>query len=412
MRGFSSIVFFLLPFLSGPLFAAEYDVGAKILGQVRKNTQNLQRLPVDGYFSAEAYGSKVSAETDMRFFRDFDTRVDKYDLYQTVLHVRPLETLQFDMGRQFVNQGFFAAVLDGVQATVSPSEHFFTTVFSGIPRDIEMENFNNNRRLLTGISLGLKNVKRTEATLHAAWRSNNIHMFDAGRNDEALVGLTLSRQFAVSSTPFVYANFEYSATGKVVQAGTAGLDIYPTSRIALNVEGNYFNVDRNFSQQTIQGLYSAGRLIDARLSSTWTLVENYLAFTENVSYENIEVLSRDFRNGWRAEAGFSVTAKKAGFRFEPVYYYIKSFGGTVNGVRGYFHEQFNDLFYAELSVDFSKYRKITNDNDNALSFYGWTGYEVAKGLVLSGGFEFNKNNFFDRDARGSFRVDYHFGKKT
>ncbi|MDZ4224306.1 MAG: hypothetical protein U1D33_00210, partial [bacterium] len=124
------------------------------------------------------------------------------------------------------------------------------------------------------------------------------------------------------------------------------------------------------------------------------------------------ILPQDFRNGWRIDTGFELAFENAGFRFEPVYYYIKSFGGHVNGVRGYFHEQFNDLFYAELSVDYSTYKKITNDNDYAISLYGWTGYEVAKGLILSGGFEYNKNNLFDKDARAAFRIDYNFGKKS
>ena len=418
MRIFSRHLFLLLlvlcpwSFVHGPVFAAEYNIGTKILGEVKKDTQNRRLFPVDGYLSGSAYGSKISAETDMRFFRDFETDNDKYDLYQTVAHLMPMDTLQFDLGRQFVNQGFFVEVLDGVQATVSPTEHFFTTLFSGIPRDIEVRDFRQNDRLLTGLSLGLKNVKKTDATLHAVWRTNNIHTMDLNRNDQVLVGATLSRQFAVSSTPFVYANFEYNATGELVQTGTAGFDIYPTSRIALNLEGNYFNIDRNYAQQTVQGLYSTGRLIDARLSSTWTLVENFLNLTENASYENIEVLADDFRNGWRVDSGFQLNVEKARFRFEPVYYYIKSFGGHVNGVRSYFHEQFNDLFYAELSIDYSTYKKITNDNDYAVSLYGWTGYEVVKGLVLSAGFEYNRNNLFDEDARAAFRIDYNFGKKS
>ena len=37
---------------------------------------------------------------------------------------------------------------------------------------------------------------------------------------------------------------------------------------------------------------------------------------------------------------------------------------------------------------------------------------AEQGLVLSAGFEYNRNNLFDEDARAAFRIDYNFGKKS
>ena len=401
----------MVPSLS---FAADYHLDAMSIGQVRKNVQDTQQIPVNGYFGAGSNTEKwdFKTETNMRVFRDFDDKTDKYDLYQTLLHFKPAEMLQLDMGRQFVNQGFSVEVLDGLQTTLRPADPVFITAFSGIPRSIETRGFHRNDALLTGMTVGMKKYKGTTASLHGNWRKNNVNAIDFTHNDEILVGGNVSHQFQVSMTPMVYGASEYDTTGKVLEVGTVGLDIYPSNKVALNVEGNYFNANRALDRRTIESIYSKGRLIDARFSSTFTLVPNALKLVENYSYENMEVAANDFQSGHRLDAGLQFSSEQLGLQFEPSYYFIKSFGGKLNGIRAMLREQFNDALYAQLNIDFTKYKKITNDNDNALSFYGWTGYEVLKGFVVSGGFEYNKNNLFDRDARGSFRLDYHFDNKS
>lgn len=406
------VLFFILLLISGPVFAAEFGFDILSIGQVKKNTQNQQRLPVDGYLGGATYGSKFSGETNMRFFRDFDANLDQYDLYQTVMHAQPIEQLQIDAGRQFINQGFSVEILDGLQATAKPSEHLAITAFSGIPRNTEIQNFSPNDVLLTGLSFGLRNVKKTDAVFHAAWRKNNVQDTHFNKNDEIQLGAVLSHQFEVSMTPFVYALIEADATGKMVSTATTGLDIYPHSRLALNAEFNYFNVNQGLDRQTIQELYTAGRTLEGRFSATWTILPQNLKLAGNYYYDNIEVLPGDLRNNQRLDAGLEFIFDNIGLNFQPGYYFIKSFGGRLNGTRIYIHEQFNDLVYAELSFDYTSYKKITNDNDDAFSWYGWTGVEVAKGLVLSGGFEYNKNNLFDKDVRGSFRLDYLFDHKS
>ena len=414
-RIFIPILLFVLgpgAMIQGPAFASEYNIGTKIMGEVKKNTQNRQLFPVNGYISGSAYGSKTAVETNMRFFRDFDAKLDQYDLYQTVMHAVPFEKLQIDGGRQFINQGFSVEILDGLQATAKPTEYLAITAFSGIPRNTEVQNFSPNTVLLTGLSLGLRDIKKTDAALHVAWRKNNVENTDFNKNDEIQVGAVLSHQFPVSMTPFVYGLIEADATGRMISQATTGLDIYPHSRLALNAEFNYFNVNQGLDRQTIQELYTKGRTLEGRFSATWTILPQYLKLVENYYYDNIEVLPGDLRNNQRLDAGLEMIFDNIGLQFNPGYYFIKSFGGRLNGARVLIHEQFNDLFYAELSVDYTTYKKITNDNDDAVSLYGWSGYEIVKGLVLSGGFEYNKNNLFDRDVRGSFRLDYLFDHKS
>ena len=96
--------------------------------------------------------------------------------------------------------------------------------------------------------------------------------------------------------------------------------------------------------------------------------------------------------------------------FRPAYYFSSSFGGTVHGVRCSLNEEWTEKFSSELGVDFATYQKITSDNDQAFSAVFWAGYEFVKDWKVSAGAEYNRNNLFDRDFRGSFRLDYHYGK--
>ncbi|OGQ05817.1 MAG: hypothetical protein A3F82_06240 [Deltaproteobacteria bacterium RIFCSPLOWO2_12_FULL_44_12] len=406
------ILTLILPFLlaSSIVNAGEFHLNATSLGQVRKNARLQKEIPVNGYLGM-AFAQptwELSGETNMRVIRDFKRKLDDYDLYQAVIHYKPTEKLRIDSGRQIVNQGFSLEMLDGVQTTIMPWDHVDFTVYSGIPRSVEREDFNKNDGLLTGISIGMKNVARTNFSLHAAWRKNDIYFIDPKQNDEARVGANFSHQFAVSTTPMLYGTFEYDAMGKVIDTGVAGFDIYPSKRIALNMEFNYFNISRETDRLTIQRLFTQGRQIGGRFSSTWTLVPNYLDLVESYTYQNVEVVKGDRRHGHIVDAALQLSLDNIGLHIEPGYYFSKSFGGRLHGGRISIHEQFTDKFYTEVGFDFTKYKKITNDNDNAYSGVGWAGYEVAKGLTISGGFEYNKNNSFNKDARGSFRLDYQF----
>ncbi|MBI5299476.1 MAG: hypothetical protein HY877_04190 [Deltaproteobacteria bacterium] len=398
--------------ISLPLSAGEFHLDNDVIGQVRKNTSSQREIPVNEYFgmSFAQPSWHLGGETNMREFRDFDRKLDEFDLYQTVIHYTPLEALQIDAGRQFVNQGFFVETLDGIQTTVAPWKYVDFIAYSGIPRSVEVGDFNKNDGLITGVSIGSRNLSRTNIRVHGAWRKINIHWMDVKHNDEVFVSGNFSHQFAVSSTPMLYGFMEYNTAAKVLDVGTAGFDIYPTGKIRLNLEFNYFNTNRQSDRTTVQALYTAGRMMGGRFSSTWTLVYGWLDLIENYSFRNTEVLRNDFRNSHLADASLRFTANSIGLSITPGYYYERSFGGHLNGAKTNIHEQFTDKFYANLLFDFTKYKKITNNNDNAYSVTGWTGYEVAKGLTLSGGFEYNKNSFFNKDSRGSFRVDYHFDR--
>lgn len=396
-----------------PLYAGDFHLEASTIGQVRENERDQREVPVNGYLgmSIDLPKSHIWAETDMRIFRDFTQKLDDYDLYQAVLHYRPLEIFQLDFGRQFVSQGFFVEVMDGIQMIIMPKGIVDITVYAGMPRSVEVGDFNKDDGLITGLSLGLKNIPRTNAQIHAVWRKDRFRRSNFKQNDEIFVGANLSHQFKGKTTPLLYGMVEYDVSGRVMSTGTAGLDIYPHSRIALNAEFNYFNVNHNTNRRSIHAIFTRGPMYSGRFASTWAMIEDVLDFVQTYSYQWEEVQVGIRRHSHLLDTAFQFSFDNIGLYVEPGVYYSRSYGGQLIGARVFLHEQFTDEWYLDFGVDYSNYSKITNVDDYAISVTFWTGYEVVKGLTISGGVEFNKNTFFKNETRGSFKVEYAFDQK-
>lgn len=408
LLSFLLTIFIAIPF---PVNAGEFELDTEILGQVRENEADQNELPVNSYLgmSIDQPKAHISAETNMRHFRDFEQSLDDYDLYQAVLHAQPLEMLQIDFGRQFVNQGFSAETLDAIQFTIMPPGHVDISLYTGIPRTVEIGDFNKNDGLLTGLRIGLKEIPRTNAQVNFAWRKNNIRFSNLRENDEFHAGLSVSHQFKGPITPLIYGLFEYDASATSIEAGTAGMDLYPARFLALNWEFNYFNINRDTNRQTILGLLTQGEVISGRLATTWTLVPDLLDFVQSYAYQWLEIQSGLHRHGHLLDTAFQFSFEGIGLHNETGYYLSRSFGGDLHGIRTLLHEQFTKKLYAEVCVDFTIYNKITNENDNAISTILWAGYEILDGWIMSGGFEYGRNNAFTSDIRGAFKIEYHFG---
>lgn len=408
------VAFLLANLVPLPLFATTIHLDTTTLGQVRKNS-NLQReVPVNEYLGLgiDVPDARFSGESNMRFFRDFSRKINDYDLYQTVLHFKPVDVLQIDFGRQFVNEGFGVLVADAVKLKIMPPGYIDVTLYSGIPRNVETGDFNRNDGLRTGLSLGLKGVPRTTANVRAAWKRNNIRRTDWRQMDTVLVGADASHQFAVKTTPMIYGIFEYDTAARVVDTGTAGLDIYPAKFLALTLEFNVYNVNRSTTLPTVLGLFTRSRSYQGRLTSTWTLVPRYLKLLQTYAYQRLGVQGGLSPNGHLARVGFEVDVDQVGLHIEPSYVYSRSWGGVDQGASFLIHEQFTDELYADVGFDFNTYTKITNNNGKAYSLVLWSGYEVVRGLTLSGGFEYNRNAILKKDIRGSFKVSYVFDHST
>lgn len=399
---------------AAPAVAGELRLDAAEWSQYRKNAKLQRELPTNTYLGGGVTDLgkwHVGAQTDMRFFRDLKRSIGDYDLYQGLVHAQPSESVQFDLGRQFVSQGFSAEILDGVRTTVTPFSAMAVTAYAGVPRSVDRGDFNKNDGFLSGLSIAVRNIPKTNLQLHTAWRKNDLSQKNWRENDTLRVGADLSHQFGGFAKPMVYGLIEYDAAGKLVETGTVGVDVYPSRRVAINLEGNYFNINRSTTRPTIMSLFTQGPLWTARASSTIALIPGWVDLVERYAYQRVELQTGVHRSGHLVDIGPSFTVESIGLAVEPGYYYEKSFGGRVHGVRLAAHEEFTPRLTADAGIDYATYRKVTNDNDNAFSSMVWAGYEIVKGWKVSAGVEYNKNNAFNRDVRGSLHIDYRYGKK-
>lgn len=414
IRVLNLVLSLFLIFVAAPASALELHLDATELGQVRKNINNKTELPLNTYlgFSANAPEAYVATEVNLRFFRDMKLKINDFDLYQTVLHVRPVDAFELSVGRQFISQGFATEVIDGFKAMLMPDSYVDVAIYSGVPRNAEIGDFRKNDGLTTGASVTMKNVPGTQGGIHADWRRYRIRDNMGRFNNSLFVGADLSHDFGGKVKPKPYGLIEYNVTGRVTETGTVGLDIYPHPRFGLNIEGDYYNVDRNSAKRTILGLLTKGRTMSAGGAATVTIIPDWLDFVANGSYQRITTHSGLKRNGYLMGASFQLSIDSIGMYLEPGYFFARSFGGTLHEGTFSLHEQFFKDLYASVDVDMATYKKITNNNDKAFGVTFWSGYQVVKGLWLSGGGEFNRNNEFNKEFRASFKVSYNFDHRS
>lgn len=404
------LVALLLPLRAG---AVAWRVEAEQIGQWRRNAAVQRELPANLYLGAGVaeWGKwHASVQADGRVFRDLQRSVNEADLYQGVLHLEPTKVWRLDLGRQFLNPGFSTELVDGVRTTILPWSRVDLSVYAGVPRTIERGDFNRDDGLLTGMVVRLHDWHHTAASLQAQWRKFDLQGADWRQNDTVRVGASASHQFGGKTAPLAYGLFEYDVAGKVVEAGTLGFDWWPSARVALNLEGNYFNVNRAADRPSIMALFTSGPLWTGRFAATIDVVPDVVTLRTQYAYQRVTVGAGAHRTGHVVEVGIPVHIRAAHLDFEPAYYFSQSYGGRVHGVRALLHERFMKSWWGELGVDYSSYRKVTNESDVALSTVLWTGYDIGKAWRVAVGGEYNKNNLFNRDLRGSLRVSYRYAK--
>ncbi|MBI2981227.1 MAG: hypothetical protein HYY44_02825 [Deltaproteobacteria bacterium] len=403
MKLFLPIALFFAPLvLHTGVGVAEVRLGTDIITQARVNNEDQRELPFNGYFGGgvSTPDGKISADSDFRIFRDFERSFDDFDLYQTVLHARPGNLLEFHFGRQFLNPGFSTGLLDGLQVTLKPTENFNIGTYGGLPRNVEEGDFQHQDQLLSGLFLDWRNGSGFQARLSGAWRKND---------DELRVGSSLSYLFKGSMRPLVSGLVEYETGSKRLETGTIGFDLTPASWVTLGIEGNYFNASRETTRRSILSLFSTGELISGRIFSTGTVLPNLLDLTGSYAYQRMEVREGDRRGAHLAEVVLPFSVGSLELDFGPQYSFAKSFGGDVHGIRFFLHKTVFKKGYGEFSVDYATYDKITSDNDQAFSTIAWTGYEFPHHLRLSIGGEYNRNNILEQDVRGSMKLEYRYG---
>ncbi|MBI2091896.1 MAG: hypothetical protein HYY43_06475 [Deltaproteobacteria bacterium] len=397
-------VFVLVAALSSQAFAKSWDFNYRNLAQFRDGRNNDSQIPVNQYISVglSELPRNFSFQTDFRSFVDANnTADDAFDLYQAAFHIDPVDIFSIDAGRMWFADGFDATLIDGARFSLFPKSGYLgSSVYAGVPRFIETGDlFRLTEGLIVGTNLNLQNVKDTAAQLSAKWRKLDATKNDYKENDTIYLGLTASHQFSnIGATPNIYGDFEYDLAGKTINAGTAGVNLYPHWRIALTFEGNYFDVSRDSNETTIFGNYFSDELVQGRQAAQIKLMKN-LHLLEDVSYQHYRIGGLGNKNGYTAGGGLDYYWEKPKLSSTGEYYYRKSFGGNVHGGLLELVNKYFEKLVADLSFDVSRYSKITGQDGTATSLVGLLSYQIAKRSFLGIGGEYNHNNWFDREGR-------------
>lgn len=389
--------------LSPSVHAENVVVSLRTLSQVQRERGGTHQVPVNEYFSlgVSELPRNSSFDLDFRSMGDLATEATEFDLYQATLHVEPLSTFQMDGGRLWLNDGFDSALLDGARFAIAPDgAPLGVNFYWGVPRYLDEGDFVNvTEGMVTGFQLYLRDVKDTAAQFSFRYRKNDITQRNFKENDSFGVALAASHQFtSFWATPNLYSNFEMDLPDQTVEVATLGAAFYPHWRVVATVEGNYYDAARNFQEATLLGQYVTDQLMMGFESAEIKLPWGFRLF-ENFAFSRFDATAHNDSNGYRAGVGVGHYSEPAKLSTSGEFYYADSYGGRVTGGLAELSNQSLKNLEISTALDVSRYTKITNQEDTALSWVTGVAYEFSDDVHVELGGEYNHNNWFDREGR-------------
>lgn len=391
--------------------AFDFHISELNFTQVKRTFYSKTSIPMANYlgFGFSAPEVKLSFESHFQVDYDYMFHNNETELYDAYLHADKLwDMVSIDAGRQFWNVGFEAAMVDGLRFYIAPPGYLDIELFGGILRSAETGDFKNDGGLDSGINFNLKNVLYTNASVGMSWRKIKLDQARYNRNDSILARASASHGFSLKGlNPYVYGIFEYDVSGTTVDTATVGTTLYPHWRVSFNLEGSYLNENRSLGRVTVLSFFANDRVLQGRAGVTVKIIDP-LSFIGNYSYQQYKPKAGLFTRTNIADVGFTSSIPDIGLTAHLTYMLRKSYGGKAQGGLFGVREDFTDRLYAATDLNYVKYNKITNDNDWAISSITQAGFEVMKGLLIAAFFEFNRNDMFNRDIRGTLQLQYVF----
>lgn len=395
--------------------AAEYYINPRLETQVRQNSLSEREIPLSAYLDTGISGLPNSGTFDvsLKNNRTFKIEEDEFDLYQAVWRMQDLGgVVDVASGRQFVSPGFHAYLLDGASFSIGKdSWPLLISVIGGVPRYIETGDFHGTTGLVSGVTLELQGMGKMHSKLSAVYDKLDIGKKDWKQNETVLVGMNHSHYFSGKVKPSLYGSMEYDTAGKNIETGLVGFSIEPTKRLYWNIEGGHYNTNRSRSRTTIFGLYAIGAFYQGRTGISFTAFESAGAFEDLVltggySYQRFSVSSGVSKSGNIADAGFRFHITPLYLDTGVTYRFYDSFGGRAHDVILNLHDEPIDKLFIDTGANYTKYSKITNEADTAISSFLSAGYEIVKGLQVSATGEYLRNNTFSSEFRGLVKLAY------
>ncbi len=199
-------------------------------------------------------------------------------LYFMFLDYTGVKDLNLRLGRQQVASSAGILVLDGVTLDMRKlSKYFGFSLSAGTENQAGLNaDYSSDKRPVMSANLFLRNTFLNDAEIGYQKK------YDDNNTARETVGFNSSASFRWGRP---YFNANYDILNESFDAMTAGVDVYPTSR--LSFKGEYYQAYPTFDATSIYSVFAVDKYSEylARVSYDYTLKSNFFASVKRQMYE-------------------------------------------------------------------------------------------------------------------------------
>lgn len=199
-------------------------------------------------------------------------------LYYGYLDYWGMDTVSLRMGRQYASYSAGGMILDGLTADFRNLSHFAGMAFSA-GGDVQMpvgSDYSTDKKMAAAASIYLKDTGLTEADI------SYLRKYDAQNIARETVGMNVASSFRWAKP---YARAAYNNLTESFDTIIAGLDIFPTARLA--IRGEYYQAYPTFDSTSIYSVFAVDRYSEYLLKAAYDVTARISGFAayKRQSYE-------------------------------------------------------------------------------------------------------------------------------
>lgn len=341
----------------------------------------------------------ISITDYFQYSRNWNPKENLYYLYNASFQTTQLtHSLGTILGRQTIVRGNYEGIMDGATIRLSPGDHsFYLDGFGGFTRTVETGDFTMTPGLMAGLQGGWRPNNDTQLTVMTAYNQNSYRT-DAWKTSGAqLVGASGHIRLGETSQWKLYTDNVYDIGGRDVQLASLGAQWQITPLLSLALNGSRYDSNRNSNQPTILSLFTSSAMWLGRFGLNYYVSSSIKLFA---NYDLTSAKNNGIRHtGNVAEGGADLDFRKINLSGQVLYRFLDSFGGQDQDFLLTLNQRPIRFLLLDLFTNFSKYKKITNDNGYATSNGIGVSYEPKKWVSLRLGGEYLHNNVFKNEWR-------------
>lgn len=373
------------------------DVWNSIESQVRGSQSGGREAPVNEFnqlHMGELPG-QGTADSYLQYSHEFGPDTDETDLYLLQYDGRSIaKNLGMIAGRQVVVRNNYEGTLDGVTLRYTADHGLLFDFVGGTSRYLEMGSFKPTPGLLTGGMVAWNPTPNSQWNLTTTYHRFNYKQAGWGTNSTQLISLSGSQKFSGLQ---LYTDATFDTAASLFPEATVGAIWQITPTLSMQTTGAQYNTNHKQTQPTILSYFADGRLWQSRAGLRYS-PKPYVSVFANYDWQALKAGGvRKYGNVVEVGVEGNVDAIQLFGRL--VYRFLDSYGGRANDIYLTLHEQFMKKLWLDHFTNYSRYVKITNDNDYAIATGLVLSYAPTKVVTISAGGEYDRNEQFSKDLR-------------